>query len=70
MKVVNPDCGATQSTCPSVFSIRNDGSVVMGSPGRVVRQVTGKDREIMTGPARRYVERMARYRRELRPEER
>ena len=47
-----------------------DGSVVMGSPGRVVRQVTGKDREIMTGPARRYVERMARYRRELRPEER
>ncbi len=30
LKIVNPNCGSSQSGCPAIFSIRNDGSVVMG----------------------------------------
>ena len=39
-----------------------DGSVVMGSPGKIVRDATERDLTIIAGPARRYQERYRLYR--------
>jgi carbonic anhydrase/acetyltransferase-like protein (isoleucine patch superfamily) len=44
-----------------------DGSVVMGAPGRIVREVTGRDLALITGAAESYRARSELYRRELRP---
>ena len=43
-----------------------DGVVVMGNPAKVVRELTDKDREMLTHAAHHYVENAQRYRRELR----
>ena len=43
-----------------------DGSVVMGSPGKVVRQVTDTERRVLEASAAHYVENARRFRRELR----
>ena len=45
-----------------------DGSVVMGSPGKVIRQVTDTERLILQGSAAHYVENAKRYRQALRIE--
>jgi carbonic anhydrase/acetyltransferase-like protein (isoleucine patch superfamily) len=42
-----------------------DGSVVMGMPGKIVREVTDRDRTMIEGIAAHYVARGALYRREL-----
>ena len=42
-----------------------DGVVVMGSPAKVVREITDKDRQMLIGAAAHYVENAQRYRREL-----
>jgi carbonic anhydrase/acetyltransferase-like protein (isoleucine patch superfamily) len=42
-----------------------DGSVVMGSPGKIVRQVTDAERKILEGSAAHYVENARRYRAQL-----
>jgi carbonic anhydrase/acetyltransferase-like protein (isoleucine patch superfamily) len=42
-----------------------DGSVVMGSPGKVVREVTERDREMLRNAAKHYVERARSYSRRL-----
>ncbi|HKU41402.1 MAG TPA: gamma carbonic anhydrase family protein [Polyangiales bacterium] len=42
-----------------------DGSVVMGSPGKIVRQVTDIERQILEGSAAHYIENAKRYRAEL-----
>lgn len=42
-----------------------DGVVVMGSPAKVVREITDKDRQLLIGAAQHYVENAQRYRREL-----
>jgi carbonic anhydrase/acetyltransferase-like protein (isoleucine patch superfamily) len=44
-----------------------DGSLVMGVPGKVVRQLTDEDRANSDWIAEHYVERAGMYRRELRP---
>ena len=44
-----------------------DGSLVMGSPGKVVRPVTGHEVEMITQSARHYVQNAQRYRRHLKP---
>jgi carbonic anhydrase/acetyltransferase-like protein (isoleucine patch superfamily) len=44
-----------------------DGSVVMGAPGRIVRQTTDRDLELIARAAAVYRERSAGYARELRP---
>ena len=44
-------------------------SVVMGSPGRVVREVTERDLEFITGPAARYVANWKRYRDTMRADD-
>ncbi len=44
-----------------------DGSVVMGSPGKVVRQVTERDLALIRGAAASYARRAQRYRESLRP---
>ena len=46
-----------------------DGSLVMGSPGRVIRQLTDEQIETLKHSAEHYVENMRRYRRELRVDE-
>lgn len=46
-----------------------DNSVVMGSPGRVVRQLDAKGIEGLREPARSYVDKIRRYRETLRPVE-
>ncbi len=46
-----------------------DGSVVMGSPGKIVREATERDLVIISGPAERYQERYRLYRDELRVQE-
>ena len=43
-----------------------DGSVVLGAPGKVVRQVTDKDRAMMARPVPGYVQRWPLYRDQLR----
>jgi carbonic anhydrase/acetyltransferase-like protein (isoleucine patch superfamily) len=43
-----------------------DGSVVMGSPGKVVRQVTDAERRVLEGMAAHYVENARRFRQQLR----
>ncbi len=45
-----------------------DGSVVMGSPGKVVRQVNDTERMVLQGSALHYVENAQRYREALRVE--
>lgn len=45
-----------------------DGSVVMGSPGKVVRQVTETERMVLEGSAAHYVDNARRYREALRAE--
>jgi carbonic anhydrase/acetyltransferase-like protein (isoleucine patch superfamily) len=42
-----------------------DGSVVMGSPGKIVRQVTEQDRQLIRGATQSYVRRWSRYAAEL-----
>jgi carbonic anhydrase/acetyltransferase-like protein (isoleucine patch superfamily) len=42
-----------------------DGVVVMGSPARVVREITEADRQLLIGSALHYQENARRYRREL-----
>jgi carbonic anhydrase/acetyltransferase-like protein (isoleucine patch superfamily) len=42
-----------------------DGSVVMGSPGRIVRQVNDRDLEMIESIAQHYVQRIPQYKREL-----
>jgi len=42
-------------------------SLVMGQPGRVVRQVTDEEAAMLRGAARHYVENAIRYRRDLAP---
>jgi carbonic anhydrase/acetyltransferase-like protein (isoleucine patch superfamily) len=42
-----------------------DGSVVMGMPGKIVREVTERDRAMIEGIAKHYVARAQVYRREL-----
>jgi len=42
-----------------------DGSVVMGSPGKIVRQVTAQERQVLEGSAAHYVENAKRYREKL-----
>jgi carbonic anhydrase/acetyltransferase-like protein (isoleucine patch superfamily) len=44
-----------------------DGSVVMGSPGKVVRTVTDQERLVLEGSAAHYVENAQRYRAQLKP---
>jgi carbonic anhydrase/acetyltransferase-like protein (isoleucine patch superfamily) len=47
-----------------------DGSVVMGIPGKIVRQVDEHDLKMITGAAAHYRARIALYRRELRVDDR
>jgi carbonic anhydrase/acetyltransferase-like protein (isoleucine patch superfamily) len=42
-----------------------DGSVVMGMPGKIVRQITAEDKTMISHISEHYVERGRRYRREL-----
>jgi carbonic anhydrase/acetyltransferase-like protein (isoleucine patch superfamily) len=42
-----------------------DGSVVMGSPGKIVRQVTDAERRVLEGSAAHYVENARRFRLQL-----
>lgn len=42
-----------------------DGVVVMGSPAKVVREITDKDRQMLLGAAQHYVANAQRYRRDL-----
>jgi len=42
-----------------------DGSLVMGAPGRVMRQVTDQERQFLQKSASHYVENANRYRKEL-----
>ena len=42
-----------------------DGVVVMGSPAKVVREITEGDRQLLVAAAKHYVENAQRYRREL-----
>jgi len=42
-----------------------DGSLVMGAPGRVVRQVTDQERQFLQKSAHHYVQNAERYRKEL-----
>jgi carbonic anhydrase/acetyltransferase-like protein (isoleucine patch superfamily) len=42
-----------------------DGVVVMGSPAKVAREITDKDRQMLLGAAQHYVENAQRYRRDL-----
>ena len=44
-----------------------EGVLVVGSPGKVVRELTAEQRASLRGIARGYVERAALYRRELKP---
>ena len=46
-----------------------DNSVVFGTPGRVVRQTTAKDRAYMADPAKHYVQRISEYNRGLKVDE-
>jgi carbonic anhydrase/acetyltransferase-like protein (isoleucine patch superfamily) len=44
-----------------------EGSVVMGSPGRIVRQITERDLALIEGAARHYAERASTYCERLKP---
>ena len=44
-----------------------DGMLALGSPARVVREVTAAERQMLTASARRYVDNWKRYRLGLRP---
>ncbi|WP_193074077.1 gamma carbonic anhydrase family protein [Pseudomonas sp. FME51] len=46
-----------------------DGSLVMGSPGKVVRQLTEQQQQAVAAGAAHYVHNAERYRRELRPQD-
>jgi carbonic anhydrase/acetyltransferase-like protein (isoleucine patch superfamily) len=46
-----------------------DGTVVMGSPARVVREVTPRDLEMIAQASAHYVKRSAEFRQRLRPME-
>lgn len=46
-----------------------DGSLVMGSPGKVIRQLTETQVQILTMQALHYVENARRYARDLKPQE-
>lgn len=46
-----------------------DGSLVMGSPGKVVRQLTEQQQQMITAGAAHYVHNAQRYQRELHPQD-
>lgn len=46
-----------------------DGSLVMGSPGKVVRQLTEQQQQAIAASAAHYVHNAQRYRRDLQPQE-
>ena len=45
-----------------------DGSVVMGTPGRVIRKVTSEDKKLISYPARHYVKRWKLYKKSMKQE--
>ncbi len=45
-----------------------DNSVVMGSPGKIIRQMTEKDLELIARPAPHYVARFKQYKKDLKAE--
>ena len=47
-----------------------DGSVVMGMPGKIVREISERDRAMIEGIARHYIARGQLYRRDLAPDTR
>lgn len=47
-----------------------DGVVVMGSPAKVVREITDRDRQMLLGAAQHYIENAKRYRAQLKVENR
>jgi carbonic anhydrase/acetyltransferase-like protein (isoleucine patch superfamily) len=47
-----------------------DGSVVMGAPGQIVRQVNDRDLRMIAGIADHYMARIKQYRRDLQVDER
>jgi carbonic anhydrase/acetyltransferase-like protein (isoleucine patch superfamily) len=47
-----------------------DGSVVMGAPGQIVRQVSDRDLRMIEGIADHYMARIKQYKSELKPDER
>ena len=46
-----------------------DNSLVLGTPGRVVRETTAADRAYMADPAKHYVRRIGEYKRGLKADE-
>ena len=66
---VGSDCLIGAGTLIPESKTVPDNSVVLGIPGRVVRQTTNEDRAYIADPTKRYVRRIAEYKRGLKADE-
>ena len=64
---IGKNCIIGANTLITEGKVIPDGSLVMGSPGKVVRQVTPQETVMLTMQAAHYVENARRYRQHLRP---
>jgi carbonic anhydrase/acetyltransferase-like protein (isoleucine patch superfamily) len=67
---IGRDCVIAAGALVPPDKIIPDGSVVMGIPGKIVRQVDDDDRRMIAHAAAHYRERIALYKRELRVDDR
>jgi len=65
--VVGRDCLVGANSLIPEGKVIPDRSLVVGSPGRVVRQLTDDEVAMVRGIARHYLDNAARYLEELRP---
>lgn len=63
---IGRNCIVGANTLITEGKVIPDGSLVMGSPGKIVRQVTPEEIEMLTAQAAHYVENARRYRQHLR----
>ena len=66
---IGRNCLVGANTLITENKVIPDNSVVMGSPGRVVRELDAAGIEGLRDPARSYVDKIRRYRETLRPQE-
>ena len=65
---IGKNCVIGANSLITVNKVIPDGSMVMGSPGRVVRELRPEEITFFNGIAKHYAERAKRYKRDLKPD--
>jgi carbonic anhydrase/acetyltransferase-like protein (isoleucine patch superfamily) len=65
--VIEPECIVGAGALVTEGKLFDRGSLIVGAPARLVRQITEEERQLLRESAAHYAEKAARYARELKP---